>query len=107
VRTIVIGLILLLVLIAGSTAQTTSRPLDGKALYRKHKCPICHGPSGNKAIRDGYPLLAGQNKTYLVEQTIDIRDGVRDNGQTKLMRPLILRLTRPEIEKIADYLSRQ
>jgi cytochrome c553 len=107
VRTAVAILILFSVLIAPGIAQTASRPLDGEALYRKHKCPICHGIDGSVAVRDGYPVLSGQNKTYLINQTIDIRDGVRDNGQARLMRPLTLRLTRAEIEKIADYLSRQ
>lgn len=88
-------------------AQTPSRDLDGEILYRKHKCPICHGIGGNVAVRDGYPILAGQNKTYLINQTIDIRDGVRDNSQSRLMRPLTLRLKRQEIEKISEYLSRQ
>ena len=103
----VTGFLFLLVSASFGVAQTASASLDGEALYRKHKCPICHGINGNVAVRDGYPILAGQNKTYLINQTIDIRDGVRDNSQSRLMRPLTLRLTRLEIEKIADYLSRQ
>ena len=106
-RTAAVALIFFLASGGLCVAQTPKRPLDGEALYRKHKCPICHGIDGNVAVRDGYPILAGQNKTYLINQTIDIRDGVRDNSQSRLMRPLTLRLTRPEIEIIADYLSRQ
>jgi cytochrome c len=107
VRSTVAVLILIPVLITPGIAQKASRPLDGEALYRKHKCPICHGIDGSVAVRDGYPILAGQNKTYLINQTIDIRDGTRDNVQSRIMRPLTLRLTRAEIEKIADYLSKK
>ncbi len=106
-RIAAVALIFLLTSGELSVAQTPNQPLDGEALYRKHKCPICHGIDGNVAVRDGYPILAGQNKTYLINQTIDIRDGVRDNSQSRLMRPLILRLTRQEIEKISEYLSRK
>jgi cytochrome c len=96
-----------LLLASGLPCAADTVSLDGEALYRKHKCPICHGIKGSVSVRDGYPVLAGQNKIYLLNQTIDIRDGVRDNGQTRLMRPMVLKLSRREIEKIADYLSEQ
>ena len=106
-RSIVSFLVLQILSISYGVAQTASSSLDGEALYRKYACPICHGIKGNTAVRDGYPTLAGQNKTYLIKQITDIRDGIRDNGQSRLMRPLTLRIKRKEIEKISDYLARQ
>lgn len=102
-----VWLIIVLVPLKTGMAQPELQSLSGETLYLKHKCQICHGKLGKKSARDGYPILAGQNKTYLVNQTIDIRDGVRDNGLVRLMRPLVSRLTNYEIEKIAIFLSKQ
>ncbi len=79
--------------------------LDGEALYKKHGCAICHGVDGRSPTRDGYPAVAGQNRLYLVNQMIDIRDGIRNNGKSQLMRPLIKTLSREEIQTIAEFLS--
>ncbi len=79
--------------------------LDGEALYKKHRCAICHGVDGRSPTRDGYPVVAGQNRLYLVNQIIDIRDGIRNNGKSHLMRPLIKTLSREEIQAIAEFLS--
>ncbi len=80
---------------------------DGKALFEEKLCITCHGPEGKAPIADEYPKLAGQNKGYLVQQIKDIRDGVRTNGQTSSMRPLIAgQLSDTEAEAIATYLSK-
>jgi cytochrome c len=81
--------------------------LDGEALYIKHQCHICHGEQGRHPTVSGYPIVAGQDRRYLIRQITDIRDGVRDNGQTNLMRPLVKLVTDTEIIAIAKYLSAQ
>ena len=86
-------------------ATIADETLDGAALYLKYNCHICHGDRGAGGVRDGYPMIAGQDRRYLIQQTLDIRDGARENGQTKLMRPLVKYLGDPEIEAIATYLS--
>ncbi|MEH6534581.1 MAG: c-type cytochrome [Photobacterium frigidiphilum] len=80
---------------------------DGKTLYRRYQCQICHGENGGHSAQDGFPIIAGQNKGYLVRQIMDIRDGVRDNGKSNLMRPLIKELTDEEAEVIASFLSKK
>ena len=80
-------------------------PLDGAALYLEHNCHICHGEGGAGGVRSGYPAISPQDKSYLIRQIADIRDGVRENGQAKLMRPLVKGLSDREIEAIATYLS--
>ena len=77
----------------------------GELLYKKFQCHICHGEDAASPERMAYPVIARQNKSYLIQQLIDIRDGVRDNGQTRLMRPVVQSLTDVEVEAIAHYLS--
>jgi cytochrome c len=86
----------------GASAQA---PPDGAALYQKFNCQICHGEEGRGGIRSGYPAISGQDRLYLIQQIIDIRDGARDNGQARLMRPLVEDLDDLGIQAIAKYLS--
>ena len=78
---------------------------DGKELYTRKNCHTCHGIQGRKPIADFYPILAGQNKEYLIRQTIDIRDGKRKNGLSPAMRSVTGAITDSEIEAISEYLS--
>jgi len=87
--------------------QPDDQVRNGKALYIEHKCQICHGYNGCAPVGDGYPIIAGQNPTYFVRQVLDIGEGVRDNGQSKLMRPMVKPLTRSDVDTIALYLSTQ
>ena len=79
--------------------------VDGATVYLKYNCQICHGEDGRGGVRSGYPAISGQDQRYLIQQITDIRDGVRENGQTKVMRPVIKQLGDREIEAIADWLS--
>lgn len=79
----------------------------GEQLYKQFQCHICHGESGKQPAQDGFPVIAGQNKAYLIRQIIDIRDRVRDNGKTDLMRPLIVKIKESEIELISAFLNKQ
>ena len=80
---------------------------EGKALYLEYQCQICHGNAGKHPVRAGYPVIAGQDKYYLSQQIRDIRDGVRDNGRSALMRPLMKGLTDKQADFLANYLSPQ
>lgn len=80
---------------------------EGEALYLEYQCHICHGNAGKHPVRAGYPVIAGQDQYYLSQQIRDIRDGVRDNGRTALMRPLMKGLTDKQIVLLANYLSQQ
>ena len=90
-----------------STVTIGAVPLDGKKLYTQYQCHICHGEHGEHPARGGYPIIAGQDRIYLVQQILDIRDGVRDNAQTDLMRPMVKSISNEEAEAIAAYLSVQ
>ena len=88
-----------------ASATTADDPRNGAELYRKYNCQICHGEQGRGQVRAGYPVIAGQDKSYLIQQITDIRDGTRENGRAKLMRTLVRDIGDDEIESIAAYLS--
>ncbi|MCH9675445.1 MAG: cytochrome c [Gammaproteobacteria bacterium] len=86
-------------------ASVTAIAADGETVYNTKACSACHGPNGAAPIQPSYPKLAGQNSAYLVQQIKDIRDGVRTNGQSAVMKPIVGALTDAEIEAVATYLS--
>lgn len=88
--------------IAASVSNAAS---SGEELYREYQCQICHGSKGATPAQKGYPRIAGQEPSYLYRQLIDIRDGVRENGRSGVMRPLVQDLSDQALEDIAEYLS--
>ena len=84
---------------------TPALAADGEELYAQNACASCHGPTGNEPILPTYPKIAGQNKTYLVNQMNDIKSGDRDNGASIAMRGVVANLSDDEILAIAEYLS--
>ncbi|MCB1761596.1 MAG: cytochrome c [Gammaproteobacteria bacterium] len=77
----------------------------GAELYVAKTCVACHGADARSPIMPTYPRLAGQNAQYLVQQLSDIKSGVRDHGQTMLMRGIMANVSDDEIKAIADWLS--
>jgi cytochrome c553 len=77
----------------------------GAATYKKLGCVACHGVEGKKVNVPTYPVLAGLNRDYLVRQMTDMRDGLRVNGQSKLMLGIIKKADDAAIASIATYLS--
>ena len=80
---------------------------QGMELYAQRYCVGCHGPAGKSPVSPNYPILAGQNRDYLVQQFKDIQSGVRNNGITSTMSALVQNVTAEEITAIASYLSAQ
>lgn len=76
----------------------------GAELYARSGCVGCHGPEGIKPI-SGYPVIGGQKANYLVLQIKEIRDGVRMNGRSRVMRTMVAHLSDADIDALADYLS--
>lgn len=79
----------------------------GKQLYEQRFCIGCHGPEGRAPIELAYPVLAGQNQAYLVQQFRDIQSGARNNAITPTMRNLVQNVSAEEITAIASYLAEQ
>jgi len=67
----------------------------------KEKCHLCHGMDG-EASSAIYPRLAGQNKTYLIKQLKNFRDGKR---KSDTMNEMAKGLTDEQIEALAEYFA--
>lgn len=62
-------------------------------------CAACHGANGISP-NDLWPNLAGQKKTYLINQIKAFRDGERKDP---MMFPMVKPLTDEDIKNIATY----
>ncbi|CAA7615528.1 cytochrome c [Magnetospirillum sp. SS-4] len=87
-----------------AAAPAAGAPHPGKTLFLTKTCVACHGKEGKKPL-PGYPAIAGQDKAYILAQTKDIKTGVRTNGKSNAMQPVMHLVTDDEIATIADYLS--
>ena len=81
--------------------------IEGLETYANRHCIDCHGSGGKHPVQPAYPILAGQKKEYLMRQFKDIKDGIRNNSLTAMMRAIVQDVSDAEIEVIADYLSSQ
>ncbi len=100
-----------------AVAEEKKKKHPGKRLYRRMTCIACHGKDGKRAIQD-YPNLAGQNKKYLIQQTMDIISGKRKGGMNAQNKPRAeamrgslvdpqgkVRVSKEQVEQIADWLA--
>lgn len=94
-------------------------PVKGKQLFQDKLCWQCHGKEGDnkafgKQINTKHPILAGQNKDYLLEQMKFIREEKRDifawtsicRFRMKKFDGTIL-VTDAEFEDMAEWLANQ
>jgi len=65
-------------------------------------CEACHGPGGNSASAE-IPSIAGQPKTFLENQLVLIREGLRPSPQ---MLPIVKDMKDAEIARLAVHFSR-
>jgi len=86
-------------------AATPARAMDGAELFKTKTCFACHGKDANTPLMPNYPKLAGQNPDYAYAQMLDIKNGVRTNGQTAAMRGVMHLVSDEELRTIADWLG--
>lgn len=84
-----------------------SEQSQGMALFSEKFCVSCHGPAGKSPVSSTYPILASQNRDYLIQQFNDIKRGIRVNGGAETMSSLVQNVSDEEIAQIADYLASQ
>lgn len=84
-------------------AYAQSADADARtARYLAANCANCHGTTG--VAQGAMPSLAGQQKTFIVEQMRAFRDGKRP---ATIMHQLAKGYTDRQIELVADHFSRQ
>ena len=89
-------------LAGGSYAQQTSDADLRAGSVLASNCANCHGTLGN--AQGAMPSLAGQSKSYMVEQMRQFRDGKRP---ATIMHQLAKGYTDQQVEMIAEFFSRQ
>jgi cytochrome c553 len=80
----------------------------GRGLYEQGNaavpaCVGCHQADGVGAPR--YPRLAGQRQTYVVQQLMNFKQGIRTNDRARVMRTIAGNLSEEEMQAIAEYLA--
>jgi cytochrome c len=95
-------------LIVGVLSAFTSGVVmaDGAALYAEKTCIACHGKDGKKPLIPAYPKIAGQNAAYVEAQMLDIKNGVRTNGNSAAMKGVMHLVSDAEIKEIAQYIAK-
>lgn len=76
----------------------------GAEVYANSGCPACHGDGGAKPL-EGFPVISGQKKDYVLLQIKEIRGGVRTNDLAPAMATVVEHLSDDDAEAIAEYLS--
>jgi cytochrome c len=79
---------------------------DGAKLFAEKTCSACHGKDGKKTLMPDYPKIAGQNVKYIEKQMLDIKNGVRTNGNSAAMKGVMVIVSDEEIKAIAEYVSK-
>ncbi|MCK9506531.1 MAG: cytochrome c4 [Porticoccaceae bacterium] len=67
------------------------------------QCLACHGPNGQSPYED-WPSLAGQKKSYLLQQLKYFKSGTRNHP---MMLPVVSDLSDADMEAVSDYFSSQ
>lgn len=83
--------------------------LHGDTSKMRLACVSCHGVKGKgmEAKISMFPVIGGQQKTYIRLQLINFRDGYRNNSPGDIMNRIASSLTDDEIEAVAEYVSEQ
>jgi cytochrome c553 len=66
-------------------------------------CALCHG-AGLKGMRS-VPGIVGRSPSYMVRQLFDMQSGARNGAGSRLMRPVVEKLTVEDMVAIAAYLG--
>jgi len=99
---------------APASAASEEEMKAGKRVYMTKTCLACHGRGGAKPVLS-YPMLAGQNEKYIVDQLEEIRDGKRVGTVDEAtghpfvqgMVDIMHLLTEEDFENVAAWLSEQ
>jgi cytochrome c553 len=85
----------------GSLAKGATLVMTGAG--KTTRCTICHG--ADLMGMGPVPGLAGRSPSYLVRQLYDMRQGKRTGEWTKLMLPVVAKLTTDDMTAMAAYLA--
>ena len=81
------------------TTVLSQTPDSGKGKILFNICSKCHGIEGWGSTDGSFPQLAGQHRSVIIKQLMDIRSGQRNNP---IMLPVILELSSYGGQAIVD-----
>ncbi len=95
-------------LVAGLAVASvgSAQTLTGEELYNQRTCFTCHGKDGKTPILPSYPLIAGQNFEYVLQQMKDIKSGARSNANSPSMQGIMHLVNDDEMKLLAEYISK-
>lgn len=81
--------------------------MEGNLDKGVYGCKNCHGENGKGKSAENhlFPVLAGQNKDYLVKQLMDLKEGRRTNDPANMMGDIAKGLSADDIDNLTEYLS--
>lgn len=84
----------------------------GEVLYRQGDvkkqitaCIACHGPQGKGNAQAGFPVLAGQQPQYTIQQLLAFKHKTRSNDLNSIMQNISAHMNKKDMEAIAYYLA--
>lgn len=88
----------------------------GQKLFEKgnpkagvYGCINCHGKNGKGKSKSNslFPIIGGQQKAYIMKQLNNFKSGTRKNDPAGMMGDIAKKLSKNDIENVAEYLSGQ
>lgn len=86
--------------------------MAGNAQAGVPACSGCHSPTGKGNAPASFPRLSGQHADYIAKQLRDFRAGAEytdkgrhNDGDSRIMRMAVERMSDREIEAVANYIS--
>lgn len=113
-KTTALAALLALATTAAAQSASDEELKAGKRVYMTKTCLACHGRNGAAPVLS-YPMLAGQNEKYIVDQMEAIRDGERVGSVDPAtghpfvqgMADIMHLVSEDDIKNVAAYLSEQ
>ena len=85
------------------SALSISLSVQAKTPDKAKQCFACHGVDG-VSMNPEFPSLAGQNKSYMVNQIKAFKNGDRKSA---IMQPMVAGLSDKDMEVVAEYFAAQ
>ena len=75
--------------IVNCSSTTKSYSIEsGMTAYNNFGCASCHGSYGYEGSVNGYPILRGLDKDYIIKQLEDFQSGERENPTMNAIAPM-------------------
>lgn len=68
-------------------------------------CSACHSPEGLGNNEAKFPVIAGQNTEYIIQQLQAFASGTRTNDPNGMMRDIALRLSPQDMQAVASFMD--